>query len=102
MSSQDFKVIIAGGSVAGLALANMLERVGIDFLILERHQEIAPEIGASIGIFPHGCRILDQLGCYDEVLALNKGGSFQDLDFRSFKGDFYSRLSMGSEHFVKR
>ncbi|PCD38655.1 hypothetical protein AU210_007122 [Fusarium oxysporum f. sp. radicis-cucumerinum] len=29
------KILIVGGSVAGLALANMLERVGIDFVVLE-------------------------------------------------------------------
>jgi 2-polyprenyl-6-methoxyphenol hydroxylase-like FAD-dependent oxidoreductase len=62
-----FKVLIAGGSVAGLSLANMLERYGIDFEVFEKHAIIAPQLGASIGIFPNGFRILDQLGCLDAV-----------------------------------
>ena len=29
--------------------------------------EVAPQVGASIGLLPHGGRILDQLGLYEEV-----------------------------------
>lgn len=63
------KIIIAGGSVAGLALANMLERFGIDFVVLEAYPRIAPQVGASIGLLPNGLRILDQLGCYEASRA---------------------------------
>jgi 2-polyprenyl-6-methoxyphenol hydroxylase-like FAD-dependent oxidoreductase len=62
------KVLIVGGSITGLSLAMMLERNGIDFLLLEAHVDIAPEVGASIGLSPNGLRILDQLGCYDSLL----------------------------------
>ncbi|KAL0765485.1 hypothetical protein CaCOL14_012234 [Colletotrichum acutatum] len=54
------KIIIVGGSVAGLSLANMLERFDIDYTILEAYSEIAPQVGASIGLLPNGLRILDQ------------------------------------------
>ncbi|KAL1625883.1 hypothetical protein SLS56_007122 [Neofusicoccum ribis] len=64
------KVIIAGGSIAGLALANMLEKVGIDCVLLEAYSEIAPQVGASIGMWPYGLRILDQIGCYEPIRAL--------------------------------
>lgn len=59
-----FKVIIVGGSIAGLALANMLERLNVDFVVLEAYKEIAPQLGASITIWPHLARILDQIGCW--------------------------------------
>ncbi|KAJ5192502.1 hypothetical protein N7449_008644 [Penicillium cf. viridicatum] len=62
MSHKHFKVVIVGGSVAGLSLANMLETVNIDYVILEAHEEIAPQVGASIRLMPNGLRILDQLG----------------------------------------
>jgi hypothetical protein len=62
-----FRVIIAGGGIAGLTLANALQHAGIDFVLLEGRSEIAPQVGASIGTFPNGSRILDQLGCYDEI-----------------------------------
>lgn len=45
-----FKVLIAGGGIAGLALAHMLEKFPIDYLLSEAHSEIDPNIGASIGI----------------------------------------------------
>lgn len=68
MESKPFKIIIAGGSIAGLALALMLEKNGIDFIILEGYSSIAPQVGASIGLVPNGLRVLDQLGCYETVL----------------------------------
>ncbi|CZR68336.1 related to hydroxylase [Phialocephala subalpina] len=62
-----FKVIIVGGSIAGLTLAHCLQRGGIDFLVLEAHNDISPQVGASIGIFPSGARVLDQLGIWDDI-----------------------------------
>ncbi|KAL0943432.1 FAD binding domain protein [Colletotrichum truncatum] len=62
-----FKVIIAGGSVSGLSLANMLEKFNIDYVLLEAYPEVAPQVGASIGLLPNGFRILDQIGCYEPI-----------------------------------
>lgn len=70
------RVIIVGGSVAGLTLAHCLHHLDIDFVLLEAGREIAPEIGASIIINPSGARILDQLGIWDDAMKLmppNKG-----------------------------
>lgn len=67
----DFKVVIVGGSVAGLTLANILERYAIDYVVLEKHPEIAPQLGASLGLLPHGERILDQLGIFSRVEAIS-------------------------------
>ncbi|KAE8377206.1 hypothetical protein BDV26DRAFT_305041 [Aspergillus bertholletiae] len=69
MTSKPFKVIIAGGSIAGLSLALMLEKNGVDFLVLEAYPSIAPQVGASIGLLPNGLRILE-LGCYESVMEL--------------------------------
>ncbi|KAF4996969.1 hypothetical protein FGRMN_4187 [Fusarium graminum] len=65
--SSNFKILIAGGGIAGLTLANMLERFDIDYLLLEGQNEIAPQVGASIGLLPNGLRILDQIGCYEPI-----------------------------------
>ena len=62
-----FRVIIAGGGISGLTLANALEKADIDYVLLEARDTIAPQVGASIGIFQNGGRILDQLGCFDEI-----------------------------------
>ncbi|KAJ5594270.1 uncharacterized protein N7459_000478 [Penicillium hispanicum] len=62
-----FKVIIVGASIAGLTLARILERYEIDYIVLEKHDAVAPQLGASIGILPQGERILDQLGMYERI-----------------------------------
>ncbi|KAF5667327.1 FAD binding domain-containing protein [Fusarium heterosporum] len=69
-NTKSFRVLIAGGGVAGLTLANMLERFDIDYLVLEGHGEIAPAVGASIGMFPNGLRILDQIDLYEPLKDL--------------------------------
>ena len=38
-----FKVLIVGGSIAGLSIALMLEQHGIDFLVLEAYYDITPQ-----------------------------------------------------------
>ncbi|KAH8771810.1 FAD binding domain protein [Diaporthe sp. PMI_573] len=68
--AKGFKIIIAGGGIAGLTLAAILEKFDIDYVLLESHGNIAPEVGASIGLFPNGLRILDQIGCYEDIRAL--------------------------------
>ena len=65
----DFRVIIGGGGVTGLTLANMLQLYGIDFVLLESKPDIAPEGHVGISLLPHGNRILDQLGLCNKLLA---------------------------------
>ena len=48
--TSNFRVIIAGAGISGLTLANALQRTGIDFILLEGRNEIAPQVGASIGM----------------------------------------------------
>ncbi|KAL4863118.1 hypothetical protein BDV12DRAFT_206763 [Aspergillus spectabilis] len=62
-----FKVIIVGGSIAGLTLAHCLSKLAVEYIVLEKREDIAPQEGASIGILPHGGRVLDQLGLFDEI-----------------------------------
>ncbi|EAW11544.1 FAD-dependent oxidoreductase [Aspergillus clavatus NRRL 1] len=63
-----FRVIIVGGAIAGLTLAHCLKRAKIDYVLLESRDEIAPQVGASIGLNANGLRILDQLGMFDDIL----------------------------------
>jgi len=62
-----FKVAIVGGSIAGLTVALHLEKLGIDWVLIERNHEIAPQLGASISLAPNGLSVLSQLGCFEEV-----------------------------------
>ncbi|GME32503.1 fad binding domain-containing protein [Neofusicoccum parvum] len=69
MASKGFRVVIVGGSIAGLTLALALEKNNIDFVVLEAYPEIAPQVGASIAVLPNGFRILDQIGCFEDILS---------------------------------
>ncbi|KAE8154666.1 hypothetical protein BDV25DRAFT_135585 [Aspergillus avenaceus] len=62
------KVVIVGGSIAGLTLAHALCHLGIEFTVLEKHGEISSSVGANICILGNGARILDQLGVWDDIL----------------------------------
>lgn len=92
MAKKPFTVLIAGGSIAGLTLANMLEKLGIDYLILEGYREIAPQVGASIAILPNGSRVLDQIGLYDEIRKLI-GAPWEELSVRSPEGSEITKYS---------
>ncbi|KAF2824862.1 FAD binding domain protein [Ophiobolus disseminans] len=65
--TRPFRVIIGGGGISGLTLANALEKADIDYVLLESRDTITPQVGASIGFYANGGRILDQLGCYEQL-----------------------------------
>ncbi|KAJ5952967.1 uncharacterized protein N7479_011380 [Penicillium vulpinum] len=81
MEPPKFKVIIVGGSIAGLTLAHSLSQANIDHLILEKRSEIAPQEGAFIGVWPNGAQILDQLGLYHSLEDLTAPLSQMHLSF---------------------
>ena len=62
-----FRVIVVGAGIAGLTASHCLQNAGIEHVVFERRSEIALPEGASIAIYPHGARILHQIGCLDAV-----------------------------------
>ncbi|KAH7377289.1 hypothetical protein BKA66DRAFT_513594 [Pyrenochaeta sp. MPI-SDFR-AT-0127] len=85
------KIIIVGGSVSGLSLANMLEKsnADVDYILLEGHPTIAPQLGASLGMLPSGLRILDQLGCYEKIHEM-AGNTYYQASMRLFGGKLWA------------
>lgn len=67
-SDRPFRIIIAGGGVAGLAMSHALVRAGIDHVVLEKGV-VAPEWGASISLWGNGSRLLHQIGCLQALEA---------------------------------
>lgn len=61
------RAIIVGGSIAGLTLAHAFEQARIEFDLLERRDNIAPDLGATHFIWPNGATILDQLGLWENM-----------------------------------
>lgn len=96
----NFKVVIAGGSITGLTLANMLQQHNIDFIVLEAYPDIAPQVGASIGLLPHGNRILDQLGLYHKVLELCP--PLDSFHFRDHKGKVICEFRGMNQSMIER
>lgn len=78
-SKHGFKAIIVGGGIAGLTLANMLERFDIDYVLLEGHDHIIPNIGASIALSPNGLLVLDQLGVYEAIREVSRDGEIDNV-----------------------
>ncbi|KAK4240606.1 hypothetical protein C8A03DRAFT_13092 [Achaetomium macrosporum] len=66
-SKRPFRVIVVGGGVTGLTASHCLQKAGIDHVVLEKRADVAPPEGASIAIYPHGARILHQIGCLEPV-----------------------------------
>lgn len=77
------KVIIVGGGIAGLALANLLERDETDFIVLEARNAVAPDEGAIIGIGPNGARVFERIGC---IARLSAGAPFDKSILRGLDG----------------
>ncbi|KAF7190431.1 FAD-dependent monooxygenase janM [Pseudocercospora fuligena] len=87
MERKHATVLIAGGSIAGLTLAKSLELAGIDYVVLEKYAKIAPDLGASIALFPNAARILDQIGCWDAVEELyNHEDVYNEINAYDDKG----------------
>ncbi|KAH6645371.1 hypothetical protein BKA67DRAFT_526716 [Truncatella angustata] len=68
-SKTPFRVVIIGSGVTGLVASNCLQIAGIDHVVLEKRDDVAPPEGASIGMYPHGARVLHQIGALKGVLA---------------------------------
>lgn len=85
------KVILAGGGIAGLALALMLEKNNIDYVLLEAYPELVPKLSAGIILVPNGLRIIDQIGCFEGLMA-----SIQDIvntmTWRDEKGEVVAKF----------
>ena len=58
-SKRPFKIIVVGGDVAGLTLANMLEKSELDYLLLEAYEDIDAPTGAAIGLMPNSSFIIN-------------------------------------------
>jgi 2-polyprenyl-6-methoxyphenol hydroxylase-like FAD-dependent oxidoreductase len=71
-------VLIAGGGIAGLALAARLEQAGVGFSVHEQAPELH-EVGAGIGLWPNALQALHRLGLATEVIRTGGGGADSGL-----------------------
>lgn len=62
MTAEDFKVVVVGGGLVGLTAAHALDRVGIDFVLLERQPKVVMDVGSNLAINVFGLQAMSQLG----------------------------------------
>ncbi|KAG0258339.1 hypothetical protein BG011_003363 [Mortierella polycephala] len=87
MPPRNLKVLICGGGIAGLTLAVLLERAGIDYEVFERARQVRP-LGSALGIGPNVMPMIEQLGLLDQFLTISKANDFvsnfnEDLELTS-------------------
>jgi len=87
-----FRVIIVGGGPIGLTTALALSKAGIDFTVLEQRKTFGPNLGASIGFWPHGMRVLGQLGVLEKLQAL--GHEVRHVYIQDFDGYIFNDTSV--------
>ncbi|KAI7785002.1 FAD binding domain-containing protein [Diaporthe eres] len=89
-----FKVLICGGGVSGLSLTLILERLEIDYLVLEAYPEVTANVGAAVVLLPNRLRVLDQLGVYDSFKEQYDQGPVSDAKFFSPEGQVLGTVEM--------
>src|SRR5574340_414092 len=93
---KDARIIIAGGGIGGAANALALAKKGAQVTLFERAPEFG-EVGAGLQIGPHGARILQEWGVFDEVIA--KGVLPKNLVFRdAVTADILTKVNLGHEY----
>ncbi|KAI1181159.1 FAD/NAD(P)-binding domain-containing protein [Nemania sp. FL0916] len=78
-TTRPFRVVIVGGGLLGLTAAHIFAKTDIDFVVLEQHDNLMPELGSLLLLIPSTFRILDQLGILDAIepaLMRNDRGVF--------------------------
>lgn len=99
MTSTPFKVIIIGGGPSGITAAHVLERAGIDFVVLERRDSVIDDVGASLVISPGSLRVFHQLGLLDRLMEI--GHILADAKGFTADGHNFKRSSIG-DYMIKR
>lgn len=61
------QVIVVGGGMAGITLALAFEQLHIKYALIEAHDNLVPNLGASVGLQPNGLRVLDQIGLLNQI-----------------------------------
>jgi 2-polyprenyl-6-methoxyphenol hydroxylase-like FAD-dependent oxidoreductase len=70
------KILIVGGGIAGVSLANFLDKQKFEITLVEQAQEWKP-VGYVIGLWYNGIKILQKHGIYDGLVGKGVINTFQ-------------------------
>lgn len=65
------KVIIAGAGLAGLTMAILLEKAGIEYQVLERSSEVQQTLGGAIILSFNVMPLMEQFGVLEQIEAIS-------------------------------
>jgi 2-polyprenyl-6-methoxyphenol hydroxylase-like FAD-dependent oxidoreductase len=90
--TDDNTVLVAGGGIGGLAVANSLLHAGVPVVVLEQAAELT-EIGAAIGVQTNAVRALRHIGLADRLIGT--GVPIEYYEYYSWRGRRLVRWSQG-------
>ena len=68
-----FRIAIAGGGIVGLTTALCLHRhCGLTVTIFEQADRFVDDVGAGMGLYANGLRVLEDLGLFDEIHRISQ------------------------------
>ncbi|KAI0100110.1 hypothetical protein GGR51DRAFT_533857 [Nemania sp. FL0031] len=73
VEARPFRAVIVGGGLLGLMAAHIFAKTEMDYVILEQHDDLMPEIGSLLNLNPPTFRVLDQLDALDAVKPVLNG-----------------------------
>ena len=95
MSPGSLRVVVVGGGIGGLAVANALSGRGIDVRVYEQTEQLA-EVGAGLGVAPNGVRILRRFGLGDPVERW--GSRWTDAQYCRLDGTVVASMILPTAH----
>ncbi|KAI0546277.1 hypothetical protein F4679DRAFT_413325 [Xylaria curta] len=91
-----FRAVVVGAGLLGLTAAHMFAKTEMDFVVLEQHDDLLPEIGSLLSLSPPTFRVLDQLDvleAVEPVLTRVAGGVFMSaVDAKVYREEDLGRL----------
>lgn len=86
------RILIVGGGIAGLTLAGLLYRRGVEPVVVEKRENY-DDAGYFLSLWPLGSRVLWGLGLYEQYRAL--GTYMPHYHIRDFSGRLIRRYALG-------
>lgn len=83
------RVLISGGGIAGLTLANFLSRHGIASMVIERASDLR-QGGYAIDFFGTGYEVAESMGLLDRLLAQQI--AFDGIEYVNAQGKLIAKL----------
>lgn len=83
------KIAIIGGGIGGLCTALALVRAGFEPEVFEQAPALL-EVGAAIAVWPNAMRVLQGLGCGEEVLK--RAGIIRQVRWLNYDGRIFRRV----------